>query len=199
MNQCLQAYAEADECSAAALVQSKYKRRQEFDKWHGMASCGGAVIDAISSSSTSFQTSPPLIIPSFTTESTPADTSLVSPSGLVATCSRVHTSSTSPAMVTPSVVEPLVSGGDGSIVHVEPINVALQETPVLVNQQAQTEVCDDFSDETPQLSLETGVHSPLMDEIADALQVKGSTFEQIEVGPAHVSTMLYWKTTLGSL
>ncbi|KAK8617070.1 hypothetical protein V6N13_117038 [Hibiscus sabdariffa] len=121
-------------------------------------------------------------------------------------------------MVTPSVVEPLVSGGDGSIVHVEPINVALQETPVLVNQQAQTEVCDDFSDETPQLSLETGVHSPLMDEIADALQVKGSTFEQIEVGPAHVvsnrhtmvtrskagifkpkSTMLYWKTTLGSL
>ncbi|KAK8624704.1 hypothetical protein V6N13_089592 [Hibiscus sabdariffa] len=63
-------------------------------------------------------------------------------------------------MVTPSVVEPLVSGSDGSIVHVEPTN-------------------DDFSDDTPQLSLETGVHSPLMDEIDVAPQVEGALLSYV--------------------
>ncbi|KAK8990296.1 hypothetical protein V6N11_009002 [Hibiscus sabdariffa] len=82
-----------------------------------------------SSSSTSFQTSPHLIIPSCTIESIPANASLVSPHGPVATCCRGHTSSTSPTMVTPNVVEPF-------LFDVEPSNDALQETSVLVNQHS---------------------------------------------------------------
>ncbi|KAK9000789.1 hypothetical protein V6N11_081275 [Hibiscus sabdariffa] len=156
------------ECSKEDFINSIYRLLQgmlrfsphppHLDILHIVFGTGGWAILHLKFSSTSFQTSPSLVIPSFTTESTPANPSIVSPSGHVATCSRVHTYSTSRTMVTPSVVEPLVSGSDGSIVHVEPTN-------------------DDFSDDTPQLSLETGVHSPLMDEIDVAPQVEGSTFE----------------------